>query len=256
MGDRMKNRTHSLLIKGTSIQKWSVGLAMLLLSVGIMLPGCKHEPPFPPELVDDGGNGGGPTPVDDPCDLDSVYFQNTVLPLLVSYCAGTGCHDAITHEDGVSLYDYAHIMQQVTPGDPADSDLWDKGIAETGGDAMPPPDQPQLTAQQEQAIYTWIMQGAQNNACAGCDTTNVTYNGTIKPLFQSKCNGCHSGSSPDGNLDLSQYAVANTVAMDGRLAGSVQHLSSYNAMPPSGGMLPNCEIDQLLIWIQDGAPNN
>lgn len=100
------------------------------------------------------------------------------------------------------------------------------------------------------------MQGAQNNACEGCDTTNVTYNGTIKLLFRSMCNGRHSGSSPDGDPDLSQYAVASTVAMDGRLAGAVQHLSTFNAMPPNGGMLPNCEMDQFLIWIQDNAPNN
>ena len=81
-------------------------------------------------------------------------------------------------------------------------------------------------------------------------------NGTIKLLFRSMCNGRHSGSSPDGDPDLSQYAVASTVAMDGRLAGAVQHLSTFNAMPPSGGMLPNCEMDQFLICIQDNAPNN
>ena len=82
----------------------------------------------------------------DPCDPDPVYFQNTVLPLLVSYCAGTGCHDAITQEGGVSLYDHAHIMQQVSPGDPSNSDLRYKGINGTGSDAMPPSFQPQLTA--------------------------------------------------------------------------------------------------------------
>lgn len=248
----MNKRAHIL-------KNWTSGLALVLLTGGLMLPGCKHEPPLPPELVDDGGgNGGGDTTTvnPDPCDPDTVYFQNTVLPLLVSYCAGAGCHDAISHEEGVRLYDYAHIMQQVSPGNPNNSDLWSNGINETGGDAMPPWNSPQMTAAQEQAIYTWIMQGAQNNECTGCDTTNVTYNGTIKPLFQSKCNGCHSGSSPDGNLDLSQYSVSNTIALDGRLAGSVQHLTSYSAMPPSGGMLPNCEIDQILIWIQDGAPNN
>jgi cytochrome c5 len=113
-----------------------------------------------------------------------------------------------------------------------------------------------MTSAQEQAIYNWILQGAQNNSCTGCDTTNVTYSGTIQPLFQNKCNGCHSGSNPSGSLDLTQYGVCNTIALDGRLAGSVQHLTGFSAMPPSGGMLPACEIDEILIWIQDGAPNN
>ena len=192
----------------------------------------------------------------DPCDPDSVYFQNTVLPLLISYCAGTGCHDAITHEEGVRLYDYAHIMQQVTPGNPGNSDLWDNGIAETGGDAMPPPGEPQLTPAQEQAIYDWIMQGAQNNSCSECDTIDITYSANIQPLFAGHCNGCHGGSSPDGGLDLTSWAVGNTIAMDGRLAGAVQHQSGYVAMPPGNASLQPCEIDQILTWIAGGALNN
>lgn len=233
---------------------WVGALAML-----VSLPACRHEPPVLP-LEDlggiGGGGGGGPWVNTDPCDPDTVYFENTVLPLLVAYCAGPGCHDAITHEEDIRLYDYAHIMQQVTAGDPGESDLWSDGINETGEDAMPPAGEPQLSPEQEQLIYAWIQQGAQNNSCVGCDTGNVTYAGSIQPLFQTACNGCHSGSSPDGGLDLTSYSTCNMIALDGRLAGAVQHQATYQAMPPSGGMLPQCAIDGILIWIEDGAPNN
>lgn len=216
---------------------------------------CKHEPPLFPEEV----TGGGVNPIDtlvlDTCDPDTVYFQNTVLPLLITYCAGADCHDAITHEEGVRLYDYTHIMQQVTPGDPSNSDLWDNGINETGDNAMPPADQPQMTAAQEQAIYDWIMQGAQNNNCTACDTGNVSYAGTIAPLFDIACNGCHSGTSPDGSIDLTTYAGAYGVASDGTLAGAILHQSGFTAMP-SSGTLPQCVIDEIMIWVDDGAPNN
>ena len=137
-GPRMKRREIPLLFNAATFQKWSTGPALLFVSGGHLLPGSKHEPPFPPELVDNGGNG-GPNPVTlDPRDPDPVHFQNTVLPLLVSYCAGTECHDAITQEGDVSLYDHAHIMQQFSPGDPSNSDLRDKGTNGTCGDAMPP----------------------------------------------------------------------------------------------------------------------
>lgn len=238
----------------------ALGAAILLAALLIGNQSCKHEPPVLPEIVFNGGGGGGGTGGTDtinldPCDPDTVYFQNTILPLLISYCAGEGCHDAITHEEGVRLYDYSHIMQQVTPGNPGNSDLWTDGITEGGDDAMPPPGEPQLTSEQEQLIYTWIMQGALNNSCTECDTTEITFSGNILPLFAGHCNGCHSGSSPDGGLDLTSWAVGNTIALDGRLAGAVQHDPNYTAMPPSGN-LSACQIDQILMWIADGAPNN
>ena len=54
-------------------------------------------------------------PVSDPisvssCDPDTVYFQNTILPLVVSSCVTVGCHDQASHKDGVILTDYAYII--------------------------------------------------------------------------------------------------------------------------------------------------
>lgn len=225
--------------------------AMLLI---LALPACQHEPPIQPLITDTGGTGGGGGggQSSDPCDPDSVYFLNTIQPLLTAYCAQPGCHDAGTMEEGFGAFDYSHIMEEVSPGDPGGSDLWD--VIQDG--EMPPSDEAQLTSAQELAIYTWIAQGAQNNGCEQCDTLNVTYAGTIQPLLANKCNGCHGGSTPSGGLDLTQFAVVNTIALDGRFAGSIQHQAPYENMPPSGGMLPPCEIDQVLLWIDAGAPNN
>ena len=224
----------------------------------LMLPGCVHEPPVFPEDPTAGNGGGGNGGVNpDPCDPDTVYFQSDILPLLVSSCAIPGCHDAITHEEGIRMYDYQHIIQEVDPFDPGGSELVEVITDSDPDDIMPPPPHDPLTPQQIQNIITWIQQGAQNNGCIGaCDTTNVTYSGSIAPLFDWKCTGCHGGSNPQGNLDFTTWASVNTVATDGRLAGAIQHAAGYEAMPPSGGMLPSCEIDMIMIWIQDGAPNN
>ncbi|MCB9169557.1 MAG: hypothetical protein H6594_04300 [Flavobacteriales bacterium] len=234
-----------------------IGLFVMAVMLMLMLPSCKHEPLLPPEQIftSEGGTGGTAEPIDTNvyCDPDTVYFQQTILPMLVTYCATPGCHDAISHEEGVRLYDYQHIMQQVHPYDPGHSDLYD----EVQDGDMPPNNSPQLSNAQQQLLYDWIMQGAQNNSCEStCNLDNVTWSGTILPLFELKCNGCHGGSNPQGSLSLNSWSVANTVAMDGRLAGAVQHVVDFSAMPPSGGMLPQCDIDKILIWVQAGAPNN
>lgn len=241
--------------------------ALGLVAMGVLLlsaPGCKHEPIELP-VVDDGGGGGNNgglvdpglwiTPINtDPCSPDSVYFQNTVFPLLVSYCASAGCHDNITHAEGVRLYDYAHIMNDVEPGSPGQSNIWSDGIQ----DGMPPQGHPQTTSAQEQAIYQWILQGAQNNSCNGCDTTNVTYSATIRPIFQNKCVGCHGGNNPSGGLNLTTWSACNTIALNSQLEGTVKHLTNYSPMPPfvDGSYLPACDIYKLMIWKRQGAPNN
>lgn len=218
---------------------------------------CKHEPLLAPvDPLEDDGVVIPPPPPEVVCDPDTVYFAQDILPLLISSCANPDCHDAIDPEDDIRLYNYDHIIDHVTPGDPGNSEILEDGIWETGDDQMPPdnPLDPSVVDQ----IVTWIEQGALNNSCqeSFCDTSNVTYSGTIAPILQYKCNGCHSGSSPQAGILTNSWGAANGLAMDGRLAGVIQHQNGYVGMPLTGGMLPQCQIDQILIWINDNAPNN
>jgi len=100
-------------------------LIFSFIAITSILVACQHHPDE--ILVDNTGNGGGnPDPVNpDPCDPDSVYFAQSILPLLVSGCAQPNCHDAITHEDGIRLYDYSPIMQIVDAGNPNNSEIMD-----------------------------------------------------------------------------------------------------------------------------------
>ena len=244
---------HVLVILGT------VGLYVLALIILLSLPGCVHEPPVAPlEVFGTGGSGGGGNN-DVPCDPNVVWFQQQVLPVLVSSCGIPGCHDSETAEEDIVLTSYSVIMGSdvLDPGDPWDSDMVEAITDSDPDNVMPPSPHEPLTAAQIDLIVNWIQQGAQNNSCeSGCDTTNVTWSGSIIPLLANKCVGCHSGTNASGGLNFTAWPVVNMVALDGRLAGAVQHQASYVSMPPSGGMLPQCEIDQLLIWIGEGAPNN
>jgi hypothetical protein len=235
---------------------WRTGTTVTL-ALGMLVSGCQHEPPEGPVLDDNGGgNGGGGQEEPVPCDPNTVYFQQQVLPLLVSNCAVPGCHNTATDDnDWIDVTSYNSLMGS---GIVQNGDLWE-AINETDPeDIMPRPPQNPLTPDQIALIGQWIQQGAQNNSCenAVCDTLNVTYSGTIRPIVQQRCQGCHSGGTPQGGLDFSQWGPLNLVATDGRLAGSIQHQDTYIPMPPSGPMLSDCRIQQFLIWIEQGAPNN
>lgn len=196
---------------------------------------------------------------DHPCDPDSVYFQNEILPLILSSCATTDCHDKLTDEQEVLLVDYASIIQygEIEPGNPNDSKLYEKIIDTDPDDRMPPPPANPLTNEQKNSIKKWIEQGAKNNFCdEDCDTTNVTYSGTIWPLIELNCYGCHSGSQPSGGILLVDYNSVVIQANNGKLFGAVNHDTGFEPMPKNAPKLSDCKIDQIKIWIEDGTPNN
>jgi hypothetical protein len=122
---------------------------------------------------------------------------------------------------------------------------------------MPPPPKAPLNAEQIAKIETWILQGAKDNSCdEDCDTTNVTYSGTVWPILETSCVGCHSGPTPQGGINLSDYTNVVAVANTGKLYGAISHSEGYSPMPKNLPKLSDCKIDQVKIWIDDGTPNN
>lgn len=95
----------------------------------------------------------------------------------------------------------------------------------------------------------------QNFTTDGCDTTTVTYTDVIDPICVNNCatSGCHSSSSRQSGLDLSNYNDLMTIAKDGRL---IDRITGNGPIMPPGGPLPNCDISKIETWVLDGAPNN
>lgn len=239
----------------------------------LVIAACQHHPETDGIVVDDNGgnNGGGNNPPDtvviineDPCDPDTVYFQNTILPLLQMSCAlpnqdGDGCHDVIDHVDDVRLTDYDNIMDQVTPGSLGNSDLWEAITENDMEDIMPPTSHGgPLDADQIDAIRTWILQGAKNNGCTeDCDPTQGSFANNILPVIQQTCQGgCHSGGNPSADLTLETYEQISAIALDGRLMNSLLGMNDYAIMPDNTTGLPECYITQFQNWVDAGAPNN
>ncbi|MBK0402359.1 hypothetical protein I5M27_05145 [Adhaeribacter sp. BT258] len=229
-----------------------------LLWLGFLLA-CKHEIPVQP-APENPGNPGGNNPIDtgQPCDPNTVYFQRDVLPILLSNCTMSGCHNATDREDDVVLDNYANVMAtaDVRPGNASGSDLFEV-LVEDDEDKRMPYGMNKLPAAQIAIIQTWINQGAKNEICGtnACDTASVTYSAVIKPLVQTNCSGCHNNSLASGGYNFSTHSGLAVAANNGKLVGAVSHAAGFKPMP-QGGKLTDCQIAQIRKWVSLGALNN
>lgn len=91
-----------------------------------------------------------------------------------------------------------------------------------------------------------------------CDFSNVTYSGTIEPLMQEQCTGCHSQQNyvkSGGGVILETYEDVKRYALDGRLVATMDYSSPYK-MPKNSLKLPYCSIEAVRVWVKKGAPND
>lgn len=203
--------------------------------------------------ADTTGNGSNGNPE---AFIARACFTRDIQPLIISYCATTGCHDAISHKEGYNLTSYNAVRNIVSPGNPGISKLFSV-ITLTGGEnKMPPAGIPQLSVAAIDSIRKWITYGALNETCGeSCDTINpVTFSGTIWPLINTTCRGCHSGTTASGGIQLVSYTSVAAAASSGMLIKSL-HGTGVTRMPPAGS-LPACRIRQFEIWVNNGFPNN
>lgn len=219
---------------------------------------CKHEPhTYDGPAVNNPPVDTNSPPTGKPCDPDSVYFQNDILPLLQANCATSGCHDAGSAQDGVILDSYANIINtaDVRPGDPSGSDLYEVLIETDPNKRMPPPPASALPAAQIEIIRTWILQGAPNNYCDGCDTVDTKFSTRIEPIFAQYCQSCHGNGVQNGGVKLISHGDVTNAIMNRNLLESVKRVSGFKAMPP-GGPIPDCDVRAIELWINEGMPNN
>ncbi|MBL7808247.1 MAG: c-type cytochrome [Saprospiraceae bacterium] len=248
------------------MQKLILAFAVCALASGIFLPSCRHELGQLPILpVDPSDTTVVPPPPDDPvdtsgvpCNPDTVYFENQILPLLVSNCGMSGCHDPISHEDGVITTDYTHIRQKVTPFNPNNSKLYKAIIDTDPDDRMPPLPAAPLTTEQKNLLKKWIEQGALNNACnegyGQCDTSNVTYTNYVQALVANKCQGCHGANNPGAGIKLTNYAEVKASVESGKFYNSIIWTPGYSAMPQNSAKLSTCQLNKVKAWIDKGMP--
>jgi hypothetical protein len=168
-------------------------------------------------------------PVGIACNPDNVYFNMNLLPLLASSFGKPNCHDAATHKKGVFHTNYINILQigAVEPSNPAGSEV-NKIISGNGKEGLiPPSPNPALSTYPIRMVYKWISQGTKSLRCDNlpCDTINNTYPGSIWPIIQDNCTGCHTSAYAGRGTQLLDHAIITAgVGPNGRLFGSINML--------------------------------
>jgi len=90
-----------------------------------------------------------------------------------------------------------------------------------------------------------------------------TFESNVLPLFTKRCTVCHSGQTPQGQLDLQtkQSLIAGGKSGRGIVVGSseksllVEKIVS-GSMPQAGEKLTSKEIALVRLWIDKGAPSD
>jgi uncharacterized membrane protein len=241
-----------IINKNPCMNKTLLVCFFILLGITVFFQSCKHEPTL--TLNQDDLTKEDTTTAN--CDPDTVYFDNDILPLIVSSCAYSGCHDAATQQNEVVLDNYTNIKNtgEITPGDPNESKLYKVIVTLDSNKVMPPPPKSKLTSDQIALINKWITQGAKNNKCNECDTTNVKYSEQVTSVLNN-CISCHNASNSSGNVLLDTYANVKIQVDNGKLKGSIEQTAGFSPMP-QGGKLSDCNILIINTWINEGALNN
>jgi hypothetical protein len=81
------------------------------------------------------------------------------------------------------------------------------------------------------------------NLGVSCDTTNVTFAGSVKPIFNSNCISCHDKFN--NYIDIVQDSTE-----------IINRINGIGDIMPQSGKMSSCNIRQIVIWIRNGGLNN
>ncbi len=87
-----------------------------------------------------------------------------------------------------------------------------------------------------------------------CAIEDVSFQEHILPILQTHCLTCHDEESRFGNIVLEGISNVRIYANSGQLLGSITHSPGFSAMPDNGGKLPECDIETVRQWIENGTP--
>lgn len=91
-----------------------------------------------------------------------------------------------------------------------------------------------------------------------CDTNFVSFEMDIYPIISSHCTMCHGGPSPSAGLSLETYAQIYQSATE-PYNGIIDRISRPEGDPlmmPGSYRIPQCQIDKIVAWVEQGALNN
>lgn len=173
------------------------------------------------------------------CPDGSLTFEKTIKEFMAVNC--TTCHGAALGTfERVNILDYRTAYRL-------------RDVIQRNVDSGRMPLYKPLDAKDRAIIDKWVEGGAKFN-CADNDPPNsekwnsihaITYNNTIKHVFERHCTNCHYPKAP--RLDLTDYAVV--VKNKDQI---IQKVVINRSMPIPPVFLSDAERAQLADWISDG----
>jgi len=89
---------------------------------------------------------------------------------------------------------------------------------------------------------------------SACDTTNVTFSGTLVKILSNNCYSCHSDANAGFGGNIHLESISDVRTNSAKLIVAIKQTGA-KPMPPFG-KLKDCSITQFEIWIRDGMPAN
>ena len=202
---------------------------------------CTHTPD---EIVNKNPN---PEPPIDTlaCDSTNVTYPGIVVPILNAYCIS--CHSGATPSGALDFTDYGDVSFVAQSGQLMGS------LKHLDGFSPMPQNANKISTCEIALIEKWINDTTFINPpdTTDCDTSFVTYPGTIVPIFQANCITCHAPPTPASGIDLTNFNDIAFIAQNGSLLAAIKHQAPYIPMPKDAPPLTACEITLIEKWIND-----
>ncbi len=196
---------------------------LIFCFLGTGMFSCTHKRATPVPDGDNNKGNGSITPDTGLC------FERDILPIFISSCAKSGCHDAVSRQDGFAFTSWQTITsRKFVPGRPDKTELYEKITADRHDKRMPP--NTRLTQQQIALIRTWIEHAAPNTVnctTGGCDSAQHLYSTSVKPVLANNCKECHNSSFASGGYFFENYNTTPAVISSGRFLGAVKQQGGY-----------------------------
>lgn len=89
-----------------------------------------------------------------------------------------------------------------------------------------------------------------------CDTSKISFDKDIAPIFKESCKSCHSNFFPNGGLSLTSYEKIKEATQEKELLARIHHKPGVDPMPPDQPKLSDCKLAKIDQWVQAGFPEN
>lgn len=90
-----------------------------------------------------------------------------------------------------------------------------------------------------------------------CDTTGLTFNGSILDILAYNCLKCHSNTAAiDAGSGIYLDTYAGVKARAKSISGAINRTGGYFPMPKNEPKLDRCLILQFDTWLRNGMPEN